>query len=159
MKKVIQQEVFMSENAERMFSEIHFSDTFSTTNHCNTIDEISDLIFSTYPKWISFLFALRNRLVSLVGLKTEISENIDKEAHKGFFKIYKKEQNEIILGADDAHLNFRASIVDTEQDEYNIKLTTLVFYNNRQGRFYMTLIGPFHRLVVKRMVKQAFCLC
>lgn len=159
MKKVIEEEVYISTNAEKLFSKIDFSDTFSTTNHCNTVDEISELIFLTYPKWIAFLFTLRNKLVFLVGLKTEMSENVNKEQYKGFFKIYEKTQNELILGADDQHLNFRAIITKTKQKRYNIKLTTLVVYNNNLGKFYMMLISPFHRLVVKRMVKQAFCLC
>ncbi|NJB82333.1 hypothetical protein GGR97_001099 [Wenyingzhuangia aestuarii] len=32
----------------------------------------------------------------------------------------------------------------------------MVQYHNRKGVVYMRLIKPFHKLVVKRMVQQAF---
>lgn len=156
MKKVIEEKFYRSNRAENLFSKVDFTDTFSTTNHQNTIDEVAELIFLTYPKWVMVLFKIRNALVRLIGLKTEIPDDFNNEKYKGFFKVYDTSEYELVLGADDKHLNFRAVITNTKEKEYNIKLTTLVVYNNFFGKLYMTIINPFHRLVVKKMLSQAF---
>ena len=62
------------------------------------------------------------------------------------------------MGADDKHLKFRVSIFKASKQQYNINVTTLVEYNNRMGQVYMTLIRPFHHIVVKSMVKQAYAI-
>ena len=139
---------------------IDFTDTFSTTNHQNDLAEISNLVFGKAPKWIEFLLKLRNSIVKVFGLKTErpddFQTNFKVGGYIGFFKIYSIEENEIILGADDKHLNFRVSIYNSNESEFNIKVTTPVEYNNSFGRWYMTIVKPFHHVVVKVMVKQAY---
>nr|WP_167897609.1 DUF2867 domain-containing protein [Wenyingzhuangia aestuarii] len=84
-----------------------------------------------------------------------MSRNKRRKDHR-FFTIYKVDETEVIVGANDHHLNFRALINNTKSKTYNIKVTTLVQYHNRKGVVYMRLIKPFHKLVVKRMVQQAF---
>ena len=61
-----------------------------------------------------------------------------------------------MLGANDKHLNFRVSVYNSNETLFNIKVTTLVEYNNRFGKIYMTIIKPFHHIIVKAMVKQAY---
>lgn len=156
MKKVIEEEVYLSESAKKLFPKIDFSDTFSTTNHSNTITEVAQLVFETYPKWIAFLLRLRNFLVRFIGLKTDIPNLKGENTNVGFLKTYVHSENELILGADDKHLDFRAIITKSLEEDYNIKLTTLVVYNNRFGKIYMAIVRPFHKLVVKRMLKQAY---
>ncbi|MGY6648253.1 DUF2867 domain-containing protein [Wenyingzhuangia sp. IMCC45574] len=156
MKKSIKETVYLSENAKGLFTNIDFADTFSTTNHKQSIDEVTRLIFGTFPAWVSYLFRLRNFIVGFFGLKTEIPEDYKEEAYVSFFKAYQQSEKELIVGADDKHLNFRAIITNTGAAVYNIKVTTLVEYNNTFGKVYMTVIKPFHVLVVKRMVGQAY---
>lgn len=160
MSKVIEEKIHLSEKAGRLFSKIDFADTFSTTNHIDNIHKISNLIFNTSPKWITVLFKIRNKLANFIGLKNVVPTNYNNEFKIGgyikFFKIYDIAENEIILGANDSHLNFRAIINITKAKTHNIKVTTLVKYNNTKGKIYMSLIKPFHRLVVMRMVKQAY---
>lgn len=73
-----------------------------------------------------------------------------------FFQIFSIQENEIILGADDKHLNFRVSIYDSDEKQFNIKVTTLVQYNNRFGKIYMAIIKPLHLPIIKSMIKQAY---
>ena len=54
---------------------VDFNDTFSVTNHGNNLYDISNLIFNNPPKWISWLFSIRNKLIKIVGLKTEIPQD------------------------------------------------------------------------------------
>ncbi|WP_062060853.1 DUF2867 domain-containing protein [Aquimarina longa] len=139
---------------------VDFTDTFSTTNHKNNLEEIARLIFETTPTWVSYLFRIRNFIVSFIGLKTGIPKdyntNFKLGGYIGFFSIYTILENEIILGANDKHLNFRVSIFNSEESKYNIKVATLVEYKNLFGKVYMTIITPFHRIIVKRMVQQAY---
>lgn len=160
MKKVIKDDVYITESGRKSLKVIDFSDTFSTTNHIDSVEAITKLMFSTMPCWMLFLFKMRSKIVNITGLKTEFTNNelakIKEGVSLGFFKTYKVSESEIILGADDHHLNFRALINNTNSKTYNIKVTTLVEYNNRKGVLYMRLIKPFHELVLKQMVKKVY---
>lgn len=160
MKKVIEEAVFLSPNAQQLLPQIDFADTFSTTNHVDDIETITRLVFETTPVWVEALFSIRNKIVQFFGLKTErpadYNENFKVGGYVYFFKIYSLSENEVILGADDKHLNFRAVVSKTKDPRYNIKLSTLVQFNNKMGRVYMKIIKPFHRMVLMHMLKQAY---
>lgn len=160
MKKVKEVKTSLTEIHKKLLPKIDFSDTFSTTNHTDSIEKITKLIFNTPPRWIKLLFTLRNSLAALVGLKTvkpdDYNEGFTVDDYVNFFKIYAISDNEVIIGADDSHLNFRAIIHNTQSESFNIEVITLVEYNNLKGKVYMGIIKPFHRLVVKRMVKNAY---
>ncbi|MEM6813010.1 MAG: DUF2867 domain-containing protein [Bacteroidota bacterium] len=160
IRKVKEERISPGDYPKGLLKRIDFADIFSTTNHTNSIQEITDLIFNTTPGWIKGLFAVRNKIVYLFGLKSEkpkdYNENYEVGGYVKFFKIFSISDNEVILGANDSHLNFRALVKNDKSDYYNIKVITLVEYNNLKGKIYMQLIKPFHRVVVKRMVKNAF---
>jgi len=160
MKKVIEEHKELTSEMIELLNKIHFTDTFSTTNHRDNIKDITNLIFNTSPKWLELLFKLRNNLVKIIGLKTDIPKDYNETFKVGgyvkFFKIYSISNRQVVLGVDDSHLNFRAIIENNISKNYNIKVTTLVQFNNKKGNIYMNIIKPFHRLVVKKMVKNAF---
>ena len=160
MKKVKEEETQLTDNQKELLAGIDFSDTFSTTNHINSIEEITNLIFNTSPNWVNSLFKLRNKIVRLFGLKTGIPDDYNEKYKVGgyvkFFKIFLVSDHEVILGADDSHLNFRVIINNDKSDINNIKVITLVEYNNLMGKIYMGIIKPSHRQIVKIMVKNAF---
>ncbi len=137
-----------------------YVDTFSTTNHSDSLATITTKIFATAPGWVKALMGLRNALVKVLGLKTDFPEAKDQRFEEGgrlaFFKIYEIHDNEILLGEDDSHLNFRVSIFDSKEAENNIKVTTLVQYNNTLGKLYFAVVKPFHMIIVKKMVRNAF---
>ncbi len=160
MKKVKEEKTPLMYIERDILKKIDFSDTFSTINKEDTLKEITNLIFNNPPSWVKFLFILRNRMVKIIGLKnsvpTDFKETFEIGGYIGFFKIYAISNDEIILGADDSHLNFRAVILKDNTSDYNIKTITLVEYNNTKGKIYMSLIKPFHRIVVKSLVKKAY---
>lgn len=126
---------------------------------------VGKLFFSSGPKWMDRLFALRNQIVKVFGLKTsgDIKHRDEQLKHfqcepgeqLGLFKVFDKNDKEVIIGEDDKHLNFRVSLllnnVSTPQKE--LIITTIVQFNNRFGRFYFAVIKPFHTAVVRSMVK------
>lgn len=158
--KVIEVKQTTKMQSHYSLSSIDFEDCFATINRIDDLEKVVDLIFRKTPNWVSFLMKFRNFLVRFIGLKTEnptsVNTNFEVGSYIGFFQIMSIKPNEIVLGANDSHLNFRALIVQDSTLKYNINVTTLVEFNNRKGRLYFKVIGPFHKLVVRRMVKQAY---
>ncbi len=139
---------------------IDFEDSFSTTNHQDNLEDITKLVFATMPQWVVSLLKFRNVLVKIIGLKSEKPEDYNEDfkigGYMGFFKIIYITDNEVILGANEDHLNFRALVKRNSSERFNVIVTTLVEYNNKTGKMYMSFVKPFHRIVVKNMVKQAY---
>lgn len=160
MKKVKEERTILTQDLQDLLTKIDFSDTFSTTNHIDSLAEITQLIFNTSPQWIASLFKIRNSIAKHIGLKTEVPEDYTEVFKVGgyvkFFKIYAIAPHQIILGANDSHLNFRAIIQRDASSTYNIRVVTLVEYHNALGKIYMTIVKPFHRIVLKGMLKNAF---
>ncbi|WP_420552415.1 DUF2867 domain-containing protein [Tenacibaculum aiptasiae] len=160
MKKVIEEAIILTDRERKSLQKIDFIDTFSTTNHLNNLEEISNMIFNSNPKWIEKLFTIRNKIAGFLGLQNKLpddyNENFKVGGYVKFFKIFSISENEVILGADDSHLNFRVFLKNENIKNYNIKVITLVELNNLTGKIYMTIVKPFHKLVVKRLVSNAF---
>jgi hypothetical protein len=160
MKKVSEEKTILTEELKKLLPKIDFHDTFSTSNRKDSLQEITNLVFNTTPKWVEVLFHIRNKIMAWFGLNMKKPADYNEEYKVGgyvqFFKIFSIDENKVILGADDSHLNFRAVILKDESLVNNIKVITLVEYNNWKGKVYMSIIKPFHRLVVKNMVKNAY---
>ena len=108
--------------------------------------EISKRLLEQPPAWISGLMALRNRLVTLGGLKTVY---FTAAASTGGFPVVSSTPERTVLGFDDRHLNFRIVVDIREQTGRRyLDVTTLVRRNNLLGRVYLFAVGPFHRLIV-----------
>jgi hypothetical protein len=132
-----------------------------------TSSHLGKAFFSSGPKWVEKLFALRNKIVSIFGLKTpgDITnrekqiENFKCEPGEqlGLFKVFAKTENEVILGEDDKHLNFRVSLLLNQQTnetkKKNLIVSTTVEFNNWFGRLYFLPVRPFHKLIVPSMLK------
>ncbi|MGG5207918.1 DUF2867 domain-containing protein [Chryseobacterium sp. MIQD13] len=131
-----------------------------------TTAEIGTAFFTSSPQWGKKMFAFRNKIVKMFGLKTGInnkmplSDNFKLKAGEqvGIFKIFEKTDHEIILGEDDKHLDFRVSLLyDKIQDgtEGNsLTISTTVKYHNWLGILYFMPVRPFHQLIVPVMLKR-----
>ncbi len=143
-----------------------FCGDINAGNNDATIQEISTAFFLSSPKWIDSLMTLRNKMVSVFGLKTgnELTKNdirngnfdLTKGKHVGIFKVYDVNDHELVLGADDKHLNFRASLLLDPQSQNKKKLTisTTVVYNNWFGKLYFLPVKPFHKRIVRSMLNR-----
>lgn len=157
MPKVIAEKWPLSEDNRQVLPKIDYADTFSTTNQLDTLKEVTLRIFGTTPGWIKFLFGIRNAVAGLFGLQNKMPKDYHESFQVGgyvkFFRIYSLSPDQVVMGANDKHLNFRAIVANSHSPQYNIKVTTLVQFNNRMGRIYFAIIKPFHGLVVRRMVR------
>ncbi|WP_339696880.1 DUF2867 domain-containing protein [Celeribacter baekdonensis] len=94
------------------------------------------------PGWADALLSLRNRLVKPFGLKTEVSET----GERAIFPVDYEGADELIIGTNDTHLNFRICI---HQQAGHIHMATWVHRNNALGHVYLMLVTPFHVLIVR----------
>lgn len=105
------------------------------------------------PSWIRLLLFIRDRVMSLFGVKSsgEFRRFTRGRDRIDFFPVLACSANEIILGADDRHLDFRLSLLrrTTEQGMPVLVATTVVHCHNHLGRWYLAAIMPFHRLTMR----------
>ena len=112
--------------------------------------------------WVRGLLWLRDTIAARVGLKTTATLRRDAEAagskHISFFRILSSTAHEVVLGLEDQHLDYKTSILLQDSGyatEFEVFVTTIVHSRSALGRIYLTLIGPFHLLIVKSNLKRA----
>jgi hypothetical protein len=112
-------------------------------------------MFDRSPQWIEALLSLRHLLVAPFGLKTSgKTEAIPRETI-GLFPILSEAPDRLIAGFNDKHLDFRVVVdVATAGARQQVTATTLVLTHNAFGRVYLAVITPFHRLVVRTLLRQ-----
>ncbi|MDR0927614.1 MAG: DUF2867 domain-containing protein [Ignavibacteria bacterium] len=131
------------------FGKVDHIDSYRITQTTTETAEQLEAKFLNMPKWVEFLMKLRDSIVGVFGLKTA-KDALQNE--NSLFPLIWKNQDEIVSGAEDSHLNFRFSILIDKENSY-IYITTIVHYNNRMGVLYFNIIRPFHKLIVKNMIK------
>ena len=99
------------------------------------------MAFAHGPLWIRALMGLRNRLGRIVGLRP---------APAGGFPVIRQASDEVVLGFNDKHLDFR--VVVTVAGGF-ATVTTLVRWHNAWGRAYLAAIMPFHRVIAARIIE------
>ena len=130
------------------FGETDYTDTYTITKQTDkSAEEISKKLI-VLPDWAGALFWLRNKAVGIFGLKTD--KNAGSEA---FFTTISNRDEEIIMGENDKHLNFRASILKN-RSENTISLITVVHFNNVWGKIYFLPVKPFHKIIMKALLKR-----
>lgn len=126
-----------------------------------SIDTILNKAFKL-PAWTLVLLKMRNSLVSSFGLKTDQFISTDKTHYEigskaALFTVIDRNENEIVMGEADKHLNFRTSVRRLEENgKISVCLTTIVKYNNAWGRVYFFFVKPFHRAIMKSLLKRNF---
>ena len=148
-----------------IYSSVDLSDAYSIVLPPGTTTDPERLarhVFAHQAFWINGLLAVRDLAVSGFGLKTSKHLKtlaVEDKDRIGIFKIYSKRNDEIILGEDDKHLDFRLSVYvvnhgETGQDN-RLVLSTVVHCHNLLGRAYILAIEQFHRIIVKSSLRQA----
>ncbi len=107
------------------------------------------------PRWVEALTSLRNLLVTPFGLKTSGESRTAPSEMIGIFPIVSETPDRLVAGFNDKHLDFRVVVdVATSGALRNVTATTLVLTHNRLGRTYLAIILPFHRLIVRTLLRQ-----
>ncbi len=126
------------------------------------IEQAGECFFTSAPAWVDALLILRDKIVGMIGLKTG-SDADNKDAlianfkcevgeQLALFKVFDKNENEVILGEDDKHLDFRVSLFLDRQNN-KLAVSTVVKINNWIGKLYLLPVIPFHKIIVPTIVK------
>ena len=104
------------------------------------------------PQWVNGLLALRNLAVMPFGLKRGAPAGMERI---GIFPIVSTSEERVVMGFDDAHLDFRV-VVEVLPDEAGqcVTATTIVRTKNRLGRLDLAAVEPFHRVIVPAILAQ-----
>jgi hypothetical protein len=105
---------------------------------------------------------LRDTLVAPFGLKTAPRHLTSPQTRLfqpgnrvGIFRVYQRSAEEILMGDDDRHLDYRVSVLVRQQaDQRWATVSTVVRYNGWLGRAYFLPVRPFHRLIVPALLRQ-----
>ena len=109
-------------------------------------EELAARFFCT-PQWIIALMKVRNAIIKPFGLKGE----------KNLSDLVIVESDSLAtISKSDRHLDFVIAFMTERRmnDSVYLSVCTKVRYNNRMGKFYFTIIKPFHKLICKILLKQ-----
>ena len=148
------------------FKSVNLADAFSIqlpSDASINPDVLARFIFLVQPSWIGALTNVRDAIVTGFGLKTAkhlATLSSDTAAPRiSIFRVFGTSENEVVLGENDKHLDFRVSNLCTPGSPPNagnqLTLSTVVHCHNRLGRAYLSVIAPFHRQVVKASLRRA----
>lgn len=120
--------------------------------------DLTLLTFFAMPRWVTLLLGLRNLIMGPFGVKTgegqglaiPTREEIVSARYKGVFGVESATNEEVILGTNDRHLDFRVSILKTREPSDHVALSTWVHPHSVWGWLYLWAIYPFHKLIVWR---------
>lgn len=143
-----------------------YTDAFSreaTTGRSFTADDVMVGFWAGQTGWVAALFRLRHFLVRFLGLQGDGGTDPDafeKAIREGgsyrFAAVSAKNDHETVLLLSDKHLDAWLSVYVAGGGAHKtIFAITVVKFNNRLGRIYFFVIRPFHKIVVKNLLKKA----
>lgn len=126
-----------------------YTDNYSEIVHTTRLisaEELTDRFFCA-PQWITALMKFRNAIVKPFGLNE--GKNLSD-------LVIVKSDSLATISKSDKHLNFVIAFMTERRmnDSLYLSVCTKVRYNNRMGKFYFTIIKPFHKLICKTLLKQ-----
>ncbi|OCP11170.1 MULTISPECIES: DUF2867 domain-containing protein [unclassified Ensifer] len=118
-----------------------------------TATQAAELSLGRSPRWVRDLLGLRNRVVSIIGLKSAAPKP-GRLGLVGAFPVLEKSDDEVVLGFDDKHLDFRIVVDVRAGSAVNqiVGVTTLIRRHNALGRIYLAAVMPFHKMIVPTLM-------
>ncbi|GAA4011229.1 DUF2867 domain-containing protein [Hymenobacter fastidiosus] len=146
------------------FSSVDYADAYQLpllAQHPVAAPAVAQLLFGQGPGWVRHLLRLRHWLVRPLGLTTFPATPLSPDqplvpgGRLGLFQVFSVADQEVVLGLNDRHLDFRVSVWVPPTPPRRAVVTTVVHFHNRVGRLYFAVIRPFHHLVVKALLRHA----
>jgi hypothetical protein len=150
------QEITPRADTRPLLAGAQFSDAFSVAVDDTALDAraAAERMLGYRPRWIAALMALRNHLVTPFGLKTPSPKRQTASDTVGIFPVLSETPVRLVAGFDDSHLDFRVVVdVASTGAGRQVTATTLVKTHNGLGRAYLAVILPFHRIIVRAMLR------
>jgi hypothetical protein len=105
--------------------------------------EWADAVFRHPPGWVRVLLGLRQ--LAVWAFEIEAGD------HHAFDTLDRR-RDEVLLGIDQRHLNFRASVLLSRD---RVVVSTVVAVHNRRGVAYSSLVRQVHPWVVRSLLARA----
>jgi hypothetical protein len=146
----------------------YFHDCWAIQAADSSLDPLSQFlrVAKSTPAWIDTLMGLRNRIVSMLGLKDlgalsqidalRTSSQYQPGDRVGIFTLVSKSDTEVLLGDKDRHLDVVVSVHKQDAEGHGaaiVTVTTVVKVHNWLGRLYMVPVRPAHRVIAQAMVR------
>jgi hypothetical protein len=113
------------------------------------------------PAWVDRLMALRNAVVSRIGLKDlgalgAFDRSKPASAYRagdrvGIFTLLHVSDDEVILGDSDRHLDVQVSVYRSHGE---LAMSTVVHVHRMLGHVYMLFVAPVHRRIVPAVMRR-----
>lgn len=113
------------------------------------------------PAWVEQLMALRNAVVSRLGLKDlgtlgAIDRAKPAGAYRpgdrvGIFSLLHVSDDEVVLGDSDRHLDVQVSVW---RGDGEVAISTVVQVHRLLGHVYMLFVAPVHRRIVPAVMRR-----
>lgn len=143
-----------------------FSDSYQAdlTKPTISVADLFEAVFGHHPRWIKALLILRNRIARGAGLAVASDAaiwNFERRAYYeagdaiGPWPIFHLSERELIAGRDNAHLDFRVSVLKLEAPIPAVAVSTICNVHNRFGKLYLFFIVPFHRRGMRQLMRRA----
>jgi hypothetical protein len=147
-----------TQSMEQILPAHNFEDQFSIELKGQSLDALTAAkrAFGRAPNWVVGLMNLRNRIVAPFGLKSAGEKGVASKTGINPFPIISQTPSRVVMGFDDHHLDFRVVVDVSESGNgmQSIQASTLVKTNNWVGKIYLTMVMPFHKLIVPTMLRR-----
>lgn len=127
------------------FTQGDFIDGYAVTSPLSAQEALH--VGLALPSWAMTLLKIRNRILSPFGFKTQI----DSGYVDSIFPLEFEDENEVIVGTDDWHQDFRISVYKSQD---TIHMSTWVHRHNLAGYIYLAVVMPFHILIVRDAMRR-----
>jgi hypothetical protein len=97
------------------------------------------------PRWVAAALALRQLLVPLLGIPRAAGDT---------FAVRDRVGDEVLMAADDRHLDFRCAVA-VDPAARLLRVTTTVRLHGWRGRLYFVPVRLLHPIVVTAMMRRA----
>lgn len=154
---MIVREVAPAVDADKLLAGAQFADAFRIEIGNRDLDarRAAERMIGRQPWWAEALLSLRNLLVTPLGLKTSGAGPGTPRDMIGIFPVVSETPDRLVAGFNDRHLDFRVVVDVTAPGAVRqVTATTLVKTHNWLGRSYLAVILPFHRLIVRALLRQ-----
>jgi hypothetical protein len=134
-------------------------------NPTASVAEIFFAVFGHHPLACKLLLVGRNWIARKCGLEVPSASSVWRPVAKsgygpgetiGPWPVFHVSETELIAGRDNAHLDFRLSVLKSmEAGSADVTISTVCTIHNRAGRIYLSLISPFHIWGVQYLIRRA----
>lgn len=143
-----------------------FSDSYQTmlTKPTMSVADLFEAILGHLPQWVKVLLIVRNRMAARAGLAVApdaLIETFDRRDDYtvgetiGPWPIFYLSETELIAGRDNAHLDFRVSVLKFDTPTPSVAISTICNVHNSAGKLYLFFIVPFHRFGMRHLMRRA----